>query len=60
MLGTTAGLLQSKPESDVVELNMRLNVLGWDKAQLDYQSLQPALAWIEMKAGVEKESSPTP
>jgi hypothetical protein len=40
-------LLKSKPGSDVATLNERLNVLGWHQVQLDYQSLQLALAWME-------------
>jgi hypothetical protein len=38
---------KSKPESDVAALNSKLNVLGWHQVQLDYQSLQLALAWME-------------
>ena len=40
-------ILKSKPGSDVAALNERLNVLGWHQVQLDYQSLQLALAWME-------------
>ena len=42
-----ASLLTSKPECDVAAVNSRLNLLGWHQSELDYQSLQLALAWIE-------------
>jgi hypothetical protein len=42
-----AAIHKSKPESDIAALNAKLNVLGWHQVQLDYQSLQLALAWIE-------------
>jgi hypothetical protein len=44
-------ILKSKPEPDVAALNARLNVLGWHQVQIDYQSLQLALAWMEPEAG---------
>jgi hypothetical protein len=47
-----AEILKSKPEPDIAALNERLNVLGWHQVQLDYQSLQLALAWLEAGAGV--------
>jgi hypothetical protein len=40
-------LLASDSEMGTEALNARLNVLGWHKAKLDYQSLQLALAWVE-------------
>jgi hypothetical protein len=40
-------LLASDSDIGTEALNARLNVLGWHKAKLDYQSLQLALAWIE-------------
>jgi hypothetical protein len=42
-----AAIHKSKPESDIAALNAKLNVLGWHQVQLDYQSLQLALAWME-------------
>ena len=42
-----ASILGSDSEIDTAALNARLNVLGWHKAELDYQSLQLALAWVE-------------
>ena len=42
-----AAIHNSKPESDIAALNSKLNVLGWHHVQLDYQSLQLALALIE-------------
>jgi hypothetical protein len=44
-----AAIHKSKPESDIAALNAKLNVLGWHQVQLDYQSLQLALAWMESK-----------
>jgi hypothetical protein len=43
-------ILKMKPEPSVSVLNERLNVLGWHQVQLDYQSLQLALAWVETEA----------
>ena len=45
-----AEILKSKPEPDIATLNERLNILGWHLAQVDYQSLQLALAWLEAEA----------
>ena len=45
-----AAILNMKPESDVGALNARLNVLGWHQFQLDYQSLQLVLTWVETEA----------
>ena len=42
-----AELLRSSHKIDTEALNARLNVLGWHKAQLDYQSIQLALAWMD-------------
>jgi hypothetical protein len=49
-------LLKSKSGSDVAALNERLNILGWHQAQLDYQSLQLALAWMEAEAQASSSS----
>jgi hypothetical protein len=46
-----ATVIKSKPEPDIATLNARLNVLGWHQVQMDYQSLQLALAWMEAEAG---------
>jgi hypothetical protein len=45
-----ATILRSSSEMDTAALNARLNVLGWHKAQLDYQSLQLALACVEAES----------
>ena len=42
-----ASILGSDSKIGTAALNARLNVLGWHKAELDYQSLQLALAWVE-------------
>ena len=52
-----AEIRKSKPESDVAALNARLNVLGWHQVQLDYQSLQLALAWMESESPGELRGS---
>jgi hypothetical protein len=36
--------------------NSKLQLLGWNGVTLDYQSLQLALAWIEILADTKKES----
>ena len=50
-----AAILKSRPEADVVGLNARLNLLGWHRVKLDYQSVQLALAWGETEV---RKSSP--
>jgi hypothetical protein len=47
LLRDLTSILGSDSEIDTAALNARLNVLGWHKAELDYQSLQLALAWVE-------------
>jgi hypothetical protein len=47
LLRDLTSILGSDSEMETEALNARLNVLGWHKAQLDYQSLQLALAWVE-------------
>ena len=42
-----AAFFRSRYEMNTAALNARLNVLGWHKAELDYQSMQLALAWVE-------------
>ena len=42
-----AAFFRSRSEMNTAALNARLNVLGWHKAELDYQSMQLALAWVE-------------
>jgi len=44
-----AVFIRSSSKMNIVALNARLNVLGWHKAELDYQSMQLALAWVEIE-----------
>jgi hypothetical protein len=49
LLRDLTSILGSDSEIGTVALNAKLNVLGWPKPQLDYQSLQLDLAWVEME-----------
>ena len=40
-------ILESNPSIDQSAANSKLQLLGWNGATLDYQSLQLALAWME-------------
>jgi hypothetical protein len=60
LLRDLASLLGSDSKIETAALNAKLNVLGWHKAQLDYQSLQLALAWVEAETAGSSEQNPDP
>jgi len=42
--------MESNPGIDIAAVNSKLHLLGWNNGvALDYQSLQLALAWMEME-----------
>ena len=51
-------LLKLTPSADAATLNARLKLLGWHQVQLDYQSLQLALAWMEAEAEASSPLKP--
>jgi hypothetical protein len=60
ILRDLSNIIESTPGIDSAAVISKLRLLGWNGVTLDYQSLQPALAWMEMQVGKDKEPSPTP
>ena len=48
LLRDLAKILESSPGIDLAAASSKLQPLGWIGVSLDYQSLQLALAWMEL------------
>ena len=49
LLRDLSKILESHPGIDPRLASSKLHMLGWNGVTLDYQSLQLALAWMEMR-----------
>jgi hypothetical protein len=39
-------IISSEPGIELAQVNLKLNLLGWDEVTIDYQSLQIAIACL--------------
>ena len=54
-----ANTILSNPHMNLLQVNKRLHLLGWDSFELDYHTLQLAIAYFEAEGlkGVENENA---
>jgi len=47
LLRMLANFMVLNPDMDLLEVNTRLKYVGWDEFEIDYHTLQLAIAYIE-------------